>query len=195
MEEILTYDDFNLFRQLGTHSGTGMPAEAALSAIYKTFKTVLVLYIKNYIRRDEELIKDVIAETMLVLWTQREEAAGKEKPLSWLMTIAHHIAIDKVRAQKKYYTEPLEKHLSLAGNDYTDRETERKELEELFMKAAKKLPPQERNILLLSKIEEVPHKQIALQFGVSVQTVKNQLSRALKKIKSYMSDALSSLFI
>ena len=100
MEEILTYDDFNLFRQLGTHSGTGMPAEAALSAIYKTFKTVLVLYIKNYIRRDEELIKDVIAETMLVLWTQREEAAGKEKPLSWLMTIAHHIAIDKVRAQK-----------------------------------------------------------------------------------------------
>jgi RNA polymerase sigma-70 factor (ECF subfamily) len=195
MEEILTYDDFNLFRQLGTHSGTGMPAEAVLSAIYKTFRTVLVLYIKNYIRHDEELIKDVVAETLLVLWAQREEAAQKEKPLSWLLTIAHHIAIDKIRAQKKYYTEPLEDHLSLPGNDYTARDTERKELQALFMKAAEKLPPQERNILLLSKIDEVPHKQIAVQFRVSVQTVKNQLSRALKKIKRYMGDDLSSFFI
>ncbi|PVD54119.1 sigma-70 family RNA polymerase sigma factor [Terrimonas sp.] len=192
MEEILKYDGFDLFRQLGTHSGS---AEAALSAIYRAFKTVLVLYIKNYIRNDEELIKDVIAETMLVLWTQREEAARKEKPLPWLLTIAHHIAIDKIRARKKYYTEPLENHLSLSGNDYTAGETERKELEELFRKAAERLPPQERNILLLSKIEEVSHKQIALQFKVSVQTVKNQLSRALKKIKRYMGDALSSFFI
>lgn len=192
MEEILKYDGFDLFRQLGAHSGS---AEAALAAIYKTFKTVLVLYIKKYIRDDEELIKDVITETMLVLWTKREEAARKEKPLPWLLTIAHHIAIDKIRAQKKYYTEPLEDHLSLSGNDHAARETERKELEELFRKAAEKLPPQERKILLLSKIEEVPHKQIALQFKVSVQTVKNQLSRALKKIKSYMGDALSSFFI
>ena len=192
MEEILKSDGFDLFRQLGTHSGS---AEVALAAIYKTFKTVLVPYIKNYIRNDEELIKDIIAETMLVLWTQREEAAKKEKPLSWLLTIAHHIAIDKIRAQKKYYTEPLENHLSLSGNDYAAREAERKELEEIFRKAADKLPPQERRILLLSKIEEVPHKQIALQFRVSVQTVKNQLSRALKKIKSYMGDALSSFFI
>ncbi len=192
MEEILKYEDFNLFRQLGTHSGS---AEAALAAIYKVFKTTLVLYIKNYIRNNDDLIKDVIAETMLVLWTQRKEAAQKEKPLSWLLTIAHHIAIDKIRAQKKYYTEPLENHLSLPGNDYTARETERKELEAFFRKAVEKLPPQERNILLLSKIEELPHRQIALQFGVSVQTVKNQLNRSLKKIRRYMEDALSSFFI
>ena len=95
MEEILKYDGFDLFRQLGAHSGS---AEAALAAIYKTFKTVLVLYIKKYIRDDEELIKDVITETMLVLWTKREEAARKEKPLPWLLTIAHHIAIDKIIA-------------------------------------------------------------------------------------------------
>ncbi|MBN8861263.1 MAG: sigma-70 family RNA polymerase sigma factor [Sphingobacteriales bacterium] len=192
MEEMFTYDGFDLFRQLGTNSGS---AEAALAAIYKAFKSVLVLYIKKYIRDDDELIKDIIAETMLALWIQREEAARKEKPLSWLLTIAHHIAIDKIRAKKKYYTEPLEDHSSLPGNDYTARETERKDLEALFREAAEKLPPQEKNILLLSKIEEVPHKQIALQFRVSVQTVKNQLSRALKKIKRYMRNTLSSFFI
>ena len=170
-------------------------AEMALAAIYKTFNAVLVMYIKNYIRYDEELIRDVIAETMLVLWMRREEAAVKEKPLSWLLTVAHHIAVDKIRAQKKYYTEPLEEHLSLAGSDYAARETERKELEALFRKAAERLPPQERKILLLSKVDAVPHKEIALQFRVSVQTVKNQLSRALKKIKRYMEDALSSFFI
>lgn len=192
MKEIFKHDEFDLFRQLGTHSGS---TEAVLATIYETFKTSLASYIKRYIRDDEALIKDVITETMLVLWTKREEAAKKEKPLPWLMVIAHHIAIDKIRAQKKYYTEPLENHLSLSGNDYTAKETERKELEELFRKAAEKLPPQERNILLLSKIEGVPHKQIASQFRVSVQTVKNQLSRALKKIKRYMGDALSSFFI
>ena len=192
MDEILKYEGFDLFRQLGAHPGS---AEVALAAIYKAFKAVLVLYIKNYIRNDEELIKDVITETMLVLWTKREEAARKEKPLPWLLTIAHNIAIDKIRAQKRYYTEPLEDHLSLPGNDYTDREAARKELEELFRKAVEKLPPQERRILLLSKMEEVPPKQIALQLRLSIQTVKNQLSRALKKIKSYMGDALSSFFI
>lgn len=98
MDEIVKYDDFHLFRQLGMHPA---PAAAALEAIYRAFKTVLVLYIKNYIRNDEELIKDVIAETMLVLWRQRKEAAQKEKPLPWLLTIAHHIAIDKIRAKKK----------------------------------------------------------------------------------------------
>jgi RNA polymerase sigma-70 factor (ECF subfamily) len=192
MEEIFKHDGFDLFRQLGIRSGS---AEAALAAIYEAFKTALASYIKRYIRDDEALIKDVITETMLVLWTKREEAAQKEKPLPWLLTIAHHIAIDKIRAQKKYYTEPLEDNHSLSGDDHTARETERKELEELLRKAAEKLPPQERNILLLSKIEGVPHKQIALQFRVSVQTVKNQLSRALKKIKRYMGDALSSFFI
>ncbi|HRP57168.1 sigma-70 family RNA polymerase sigma factor [Agriterribacter sp.] len=188
----MKYDDFDLFRQLGMHPAS---ANAALAAIYRAFKTVLVLYIKNYIRNDEDLIKDVIAETMLVLWIQRKEAAQKEKPLPWLLTIAHHIAIDKIRAQKKYYTEPLENHLCLPGNDHAARETERKELEALFRKAAERLPPQERNILLLSKIEELPHRQIALQFSVSVQTVKNQLSRALKKIRRYMEEALSSFII
>ena len=188
----MKYDDFDLFRQLGMHSGQ---AEAAMEAIYRAFKSVLVLYIKNYIRNDEELIKDVIAETILVLWMQRKEAAEKEKPLPWLLTIAHHIAIDKIRAQKKYYTEPLENHLSLSGNDNAAGETERKELETLFRKAAEKLPPQERSILLLSKIEALPHRQIALQFRVSVQTVKNQLSRALKKIRRYMEETSGSFII
>ncbi|PVD50003.1 sigma-70 family RNA polymerase sigma factor [Terrimonas sp.] len=193
MEEIFKYTDFELFRQLAMQSGQ---AEAAFAAIGETFKNVVVMYIKNYIRNDEELIKDVFTETMMVLWMQRMEAAQKEKPLSWLLKIAHNIAVDKIKLQKKYYTEPLEQHFSsLADDDHAAGETERKALEALFRKAMDRLPPQERNVLLLSRIEELSNKEIALRYKVSVQTIKNQLSRALKKIRRYMRDALNSIFI
>ena len=57
--------------------------------------------------RDEELAKDIVQESFLRLWENREAVLnGKEK--SYLFTIAYRLIIDQVRYKKRYTgDEPL----------------------------------------------------------------------------------------
>ncbi len=73
--------------------------------------------------------------------------------------------------------------------DYiTENLTSENPLHERLYKAIEKLPEKRKNILILNKIQGLNISQIAQQLDISQQTVKNQLSTALKQLKIELSD-------
>ena len=57
------------------------------------------------------------------------------------------------------------------------------------------LPEKCREIFLLSKKEELSNKEIAAKLGVSVKTVENQMTIALRKLRSCLEPHRDKIFV
>lgn len=65
-----------------------------------------------------------------------------------------------------------------------------KELELRVQEAINSLPEQCRTIFQLSRFEELKYADIALQLDLSIKTVENQMSKALKRLRLQLADKL-----
>uniref|UniRef100_F4CEI9 RNA polymerase, sigma-24 subunit, ECF subfamily n=1 Tax=Sphingobacterium sp. (strain 21) TaxID=743722 RepID=F4CEI9_SPHS2 len=183
------HSDAELFRQL-----VDQP-EKALEAIYDRYGGLLRAYLRNFIRNDDDLIKDVVSEALVVVWKKREEAAEKNKPLEWMMRVAHNIALYRIREETKRGTEPLDGYIWLAGGSHADGELEGRELDRLIRQAAETLTPKERMVFLLIKMDGMTNRELMKRHNMAEQTVKNLLAQALKKIRKSLKDVLGAIFI
>ena len=81
-----------------------------------------------------------------------------------------------------------------ASTEQTDTRLLHRELEEIVKREIENMPEKMKEIFLLSREEQLSNEQIAQQLNLSNQTVRNQVSTALKRIRtaveSYQSDAL-----
>lgn len=183
------HSDAELFRQL-----VDQP-DRALEAIYDRYGGLLMAYLRNFIRKDDDLIKDVVSETLMVVWKKREEAAEKKRPLEWMIRVAHNIALYRIREETKRGTEPLEGYVWVADSNHADSELESRELYRLIRQAAEMLTPKERMVFFLIKMEGMTNRELMKRHNMAEQTVKNLLTQALKKIRKSLKDVLGAIFI
>jgi RNA polymerase sigma-70 factor (ECF subfamily) len=64
------------------------------------------------------------------------------------------------------------------------------ELEENVRNAIEQLPQQCRTIFKMSRYEEMKYTEIAERLGISINTVENQISKALKMLRSQLSNII-----
>ena len=65
-----------------------------------------------------------------------------------------------------------------------------KELEQQLHAAINELPEQCRTIFQMSRFEELKYAEIALELGISIKTVENQISKALKRLRIQLAEYL-----
>lgn len=184
-----TYDDeIALFKAL-----KDKPSSATLAAIYYRYQGLIVRYLRFLGTDDAEEIKEVLSFVFTTVWEQRNTIAQKEKPVNWLLRIARNKAVDQFRKRKKPFLHAIDDKLEAIAPQTSAAAIEYKELEQLILQAADQLPPQEKKVFLLNKVEGLSQLEISRQEGVSLQTVRNQLHRALLKVRRYLQDRLSSV--
>lgn len=134
-------------------------------------------------RKDTE---DIVQEVFIKLWLTREDINTTKSVGNYLFSIAHNKLISAFRSN--IYSPHFEDYL-----DYCDtlgREdccmVEYKEFVMAVEKGISSLPPMQQRIVRLSKFANMSNQDIANLFNISVQTVKNQLVTALKKIRSHL---------
>lgn len=69
------------------------------------------------------------------------------------------------------------------------------ELKKILAIAVDQLAPKCREIFLLSKVEELSNKEIAARLDISVKTVENQMTIALKKLREYLLPFRGKIFL
>jgi RNA polymerase sigma factor (sigma-70 family) len=152
-------------------------------------QTIKALFIQRYadLRNrlsyrlgSDDLAEDVLQETWLRV-DQMAEVSGVQNPLGYLFRMALNVAADQRKAQSRllYYTEIEE--LMQSTDDALDPASAAGALREVeqLQRALYKLPSRRRAILLASRVEGVPHRDIAARFGVSTRTVEKELKVAL----------------
>jgi RNA polymerase sigma-70 factor (ECF subfamily) len=73
----------------------------------------------------------------------------------------------------------------------TQQLVEAAELEQFIEQAIDQLPEKCRLVFVLSRFEELSHREIADQLGISEKTVENQISKAIKYIRLVLQPYLS----
>lgn len=134
----------------------------------------------SYRLGSDDLADDVLQETWLRV-DQMTEVSGVQNPLAYLFRMALNVAADQRKAQSRllYYTEIEE--LMQSTDDALDPASAASALKDIeqLQRALYKLPSRRRAILLASRVEGVPHREIATRFGVSTRTVEKELKAAL----------------
>ena len=158
----------------------------AFNAIYDMYADKLYSFALAH-TKSQETAGDIVQETFLRLWTVRESLSVDGSLQSFLFTIANHRLIDLFRKQiNKTEMELYIGYREEAGQE-ENTEAETKLLYDDFVKTLKLckklLTCRQLEIYELSREKGKTIEEISEVLNLSEQTVKNQLTTALKKIR------------
>lgn len=121
--------------------------------------------------RDTETARDVVQESFLRLWENRDAVvSGKEK--SYLFTIAYRLLVDQIRHRGRYTGEDALRHWSDGSNGGYNN------LDRVLSEALDTLPVQQRNLILLRDYEGYSYREIGELAGLTETQVKVYIFRA-----------------
>jgi RNA polymerase sigma-70 factor (ECF subfamily) len=129
--------------------------------------------------QDEEKARDVVQDSYERLWINIKKVNGS-KVKSYLFTTAYHAMIDQIRKDKRETGMESADQMSYSHSEqYSD-------LHEILNEAVKKLPADQRSVLLLRDYEGYSYKEIADITELSESQVKVYIYRARVFLKNYI---------
>ena len=154
-----------------------------IKALFHHFYRPLCLYALHYLQ-DADAAEDVVQESFTSYWQIITDGAtdGIGNPKSYLYSIVRNRCIDALRRAGR--TGERLRPEDLAGEISDQQAVERSEVEARLWEAVDRLPARRRELLLMSKRDGMTYDQIAAATGLSVNTVRNQISRALHTLQA-----------
>jgi len=163
----------------------------AFGVLFNQYYTPLCAYALT-ILKFTETAEDVVQETFIKLWEVRESFSIDVSLRAYLYRSIHNNCISYIRNQEvisrrnKKVSDEIIFHAELATNNLDGASLESLisgELEEIFEKTVEKLPEQCNRIFCHCRYDQWSYQEIAEKLGISVNTVKTQLSRAFSKLR------------
>lgn len=173
MKDYKLYTDLELFALLAQDD------HLAFEAVYDRYKGVLFMHAYR-ILGDQEEAKDVLQELFAGLWHKRTSIHVTSSVSSYLYGAVRNRIFDMLAHKKveQNYLISLAEFID-AGECQTDHGIREIELAEIIEREVGLLPQKMRQIFEMSRQQNLSHKQIADQLGISDKTVKKQVSNAL----------------
>ena len=141
----------------------------------------LCLYAMHFVN-DIDQSEDIVQDCFSIVWERlSSDKVQVENIKSYLFSMVRNKSLDYLQDEKRIDTD-----ISIAElNDELVQEEveERSEMEARMWTAIDSLPERCRQIFLLNKRDGLKYKEIAEQLGLSVNTVDNQVSKALRLIR------------
>ncbi len=140
--------------------------------------------------RAEELAQDTFVKAFRALHTYD----AQRKFSAWLLTIAHHVAIDELR-KGTLVTEPFEAATpdGERTREFADKRAatpadlaERAQLAKVLQQAIGRLRPEYREVVTLRYERDLDYDEIVEITGLPMGTVKSSLHRARKELADHL---------
>jgi len=142
--------------------------------------------------KDEDEAKDILQEIFISLWHNRfkVQVDNNQSIASYLFKSAKYSIIDYFGKSNTIINRDVELSslLTLAAGSAVDSSVEAKELSRLLKTTIENLPDRLKTPYLLSREKGLSIKEIAAFLEVSEQTVKNNISITLDKLRSRIKD-------
>lgn len=163
----------------------------AFSTVYHQYAAPL--YHAAYaILKDREACEDIIQELFTDLWTKRQQLDIRHLKAYLYRSVKNNVLMTIRSGRINVQTDELEE--AIEARAASDSIIE-KELRQAIDKNVAQLPEQCRTIYMLSRDEQLSHKEIAHQLSISAKTVENQITIALRRLRSSLGDAITILLL
>lgn len=133
---------------------------------------------------DAHTAEDLVQDVMLTLWRKANlYAADRGSVSAWIFTIARNVRIDRLRRQSSRVYEDIA-DLEIEASDADGEEvTETAQRDRLVGEALAELPPDQRRVVEMSFIQDMPQAEIAKALKLPLGTVKSRIRLAYAKLR------------
>ena len=157
--------------------------EKAFAVIVFRYNVALYKFIYARVREEHDS-KDILQEVLISCWNNRQNIQNPDKIFNYLTRAAYYAVIDWQINNKKV----LERQTSLLEKDEpstfpVENQLIAGEMREKIDTEVAKMNETMRKVFISSRWESKSIREIAEEYGLSEQTVKNCISLALKKIR------------
>ena len=133
------------------------------------------------------LAEDVVHDTFIKVWENRDKIDCELPFKPYLYTIARRHLLNLLkRAQHEINIVDEMRRSVINEENSTELLLDYSESSSIFQEAIKSLPEQRREVFIRCRIQGLTYKQAAVELGISESTVNNQMVKALKSIRGFI---------
>ena len=144
----------------------------------------------------KELSEEIALEIFTFIWEKRQSLQIKASFKSFLFSSAKNRAISLYRKEQKMIFTSIDSMQSISYDDSSSQQLmENTELREIINTAIEKLPEKSKQIYQLAWEENLSHKEIAEQLGITPKTVENHVGIALRKLRESLNPYYQQIFM
>jgi len=169
--------------------------QLAFTEIYSRYAEKLVGFAASKLYSLDDS-RDLLHDLFVGFWENRDSLNINSNLQSYLFTILRRRIVDKIRKNitREEYTVMLQS-LTTPHHSTTEQQIAEKDLKQQIRNALNELPPRVQEIYHLSREENLNTREIAEKLNLSEQTVKNQLTVALKHLRKVLSSVAVATFV
>lgn len=177
MKDFALYSDGELMREIKADN------MFAFDVLYKKYSNRVYKFGHSILKSQEES-ENLMQDVFLNLWENRHKVEKDSSVKSYVFTITYNSAISIIRkkARESEFVEYL-KTLQEINEDPVNIELEYNELADKLDEIIRELPQRQKEVYLLHKVEGLKYSEIAERLNISLNTIENHMSRALKTIR------------
>ena len=165
------------------------------AVIFDLYYPRLLFFAKSYLNCHEDA-EELVQDVFVKFFSDRESVKVKKNINGLLFTMTRNSCLDFLRKEKRrlYIDDNIQQKEYLinykAMTDNDSMQMIEEELENQIRIAITQLPKKCRNVFVKSRFEGAKNREIAEDLNISVKTVENHITRALKLMKEKLSDFL-----
>jgi len=161
-------------------------ASKGIELIFKQYYEVLCQTAVR-ITKEKSLAEDIVQEVLFELFKKHDQV-NIESLIGYLKRSVYNRSLNKVKARRDY-VDADEISYELSDNSINSQEElEYTELETEINTIIDSLPEKCRLVFVLNRFEQLSYKEVAKRLDISVKTVENQMSKALKILRAEFSN-------
>ncbi|MDD2306888.1 MAG: RNA polymerase sigma-70 factor [Prolixibacteraceae bacterium] len=168
----------------------------AFDALFHKYSVNLYAFALS-ITRDSFAAEEVTQLVFLKVWEKREQIKEHLSFKSFLFSVAYHETISWLRKEKSEKMR-IGEFVRMSGfqTSETENTVEFRNIESLANGLIQEMPEKRKEIFRLSREQGFSNKEIAEKLGISIKTVENQMTSALKYLREKLGkhDVLGLLF-
>jgi len=166
---------------------------AAFEQFFKSTVAALCAYSFRIVK-DKQAAEDIVQEFFSKLWQQRIELQIQISPQRYAFRAVHNASLNYLRDNKFISEDHLPEELQ-ADEGPLEQEMLFQDRVRQLEQVIAGLPPQCRIIFEKVCLEQKKYKEVAEELGISVFTVRNQVSKAYDILRNNIILVLASLMV
>lgn len=156
----------------------------AFTLLFKKYAEGLAIYVLS-LSESQEVTEEIVQDVFTVVWEKRASLTHLENFNNYIFIISKNKTLNYLRQQAMKRKAQMEWAKQFEEEfEEIDQSSRKEELFVLIEEEIDKLPPQQKRVYTLSRVEKLKYEEIAQQLGLTRETVKKHMSLALLSLRT-----------